>query len=148
VAKLKAESGITVEAVTFDYAPQDESSALTYRDPSGQPLAPVLPPAPIDGPDVTLGAETVRTLQAAEAKAPGAMPILDKGGRRCGVLGTQSRVHVLLAAHSMQPIEKVYGSVFEGILGEKVSTKPVQIVTPFPWRNEGAKNLPLKRAGG
>jgi hypothetical protein len=147
-AKLKRETGLSVEAVTFDYAPQDESSALTYRDPSGRPLAPVLPPAPIDGPDVTLGDAVVNARQAAEAKLPGAAPVLDKGGRRCGVLGTQGRVGVLLAAHSMQPLEKLYGSVFEGILGEKVSTKPVQIVTPFPWRGEGPRNLPLKRAGG
>jgi hypothetical protein len=33
----------------------------------------------------------------------------------------------------MQKIENVYGSVFENILGEKISTKPVEIVTPFPW---------------
>jgi hypothetical protein len=39
-----------------------------------------------------------------------------------------------MAAHSMQPIEKVYASVFEGILGERVSTEPVQTDTPFPWR--------------
>jgi hypothetical protein len=30
-------------------------------------------------------------------------------------------------------IEKVYGTVFENVLGEKVSTKPVDVVTPFPW---------------
>ena len=146
--KLKKETGIAVEAVTFDYQPQDDNSALTYRDPSGRPLAPVLPPAPIDGPDVTLGGASFELRQAEAAKLPGAAPVLDKGGRRCGVLGNQGRVDVLLAAHSMQPLEKMYGSVFEGILGEKVSTKPVEIVTPFPWRNEGARNLPLKRAGG
>jgi hypothetical protein len=146
--KLKKESGIAVEAVTFDYQPQDDNSALTYRDPSGRPLAPVLPPAPIDGPDVTLGAATFEARQAEVAKLPGAAPVLNKRGGRCGVLGNQGRVDVLLAAHSLQPLEKVYGSVFEGILGEKVSTKPVEIVTPFPWRGEGAKNLPLKRAGG
>jgi hypothetical protein len=38
-----------------------------------------------------------------------------------------------MAAHGMAKIETVYGSVFEGILGEKVSTKPVEIKTPFPW---------------
>jgi hypothetical protein len=38
-----------------------------------------------------------------------------------------------MAGHSMVKIEKVYGSVFENILGEKISTKPVEIVTPFPW---------------
>ena len=40
----------------------------------------------------------------------------------------------------MVKIEKVYGTVFEGILGEKISTKPVEIVHPFPWharKNQG-----------
>ena len=32
--------------------PKDNDGALTYRDPTGRPLAPILPPAPIDGPDV------------------------------------------------------------------------------------------------
>jgi hypothetical protein len=48
-------------------------------------------------------------------------------------LGTQGRVHQLMAAHSMLKIEMVYGTVFENILGEKVSTKPVEVATPFPW---------------
>ena len=45
--KLRQEHGLVVEAVTFD-APeaQDDNSALTYRDPSGRPLAPKLPPPP------------------------------------------------------------------------------------------------------
>src|SRR5206468_418195 len=102
-------------------------SALTYNDPSGRPLAPKLPPPPIDGPDVRL-----RAAQENAAKAAGAMPIADRQGRRW-VLGNQGRVHVLMAAHSMASIEKVYGSVFENILGEKISTKPVEIATPFPW---------------
>ena len=38
---------------------------------------------------------------------------------------------------TMQKIEKVYGSVFENILGEKISTKPVEVVTPFPWAYRG-----------
>ena len=42
---------------------------------------------------------------------------------------------MLMAAHSMKKIESVYGSIFEGILGEQVSTKPVEVVTPFPWHN-------------
>ena len=40
---------------------------------------------------------------------------------------------MLLSGHCMAKIEKMYGSVFEGILGEKISTKPVEVVTPFPW---------------
>jgi hypothetical protein len=143
-AKIREETGLAVEAVTFDYAPQDDNSALTYRDPSGRPLAPVLPPPPIEGPDVRLEEREFNARQAAIAKAPGgAYPVLDKAGRRCGVVGNQGRADILMAAHSMQPIEKVYGSVFEGILGERVSTKPVQVLTPFSWRNEGKRGAPL-----
>jgi hypothetical protein len=126
--RLRQEHGLVVEPVTFDpQGAQDENSALTYRDPTGQPLAPILPLPPIDGPDVTF-----KDAQMLAARAAGARPIAGTGGRRW-VLGNQGRVHMLMAAHSMTKIEKVYGSVFEGILGEKVSTKPVEIVNPFPW---------------
>jgi hypothetical protein len=39
--------------------------------------------------------------------------------------------------------------VFENILGEKISTKPVEIVTPFPWvkRGKGGAELRLKKGG-
>lgn len=141
--KLKQESGLAVEAVTFDPQPQDDTSALTYRDPSGRPLAPVLPPPPLEGPDVTLAAREFAFRQANEAKMAGATPVLDRAGRRCGVLGTQGRVEILLAAHAMQPIDKLYGSVFEGILGEKVSTAPVEITTPFSWCQQGKRGQPL-----
>jgi hypothetical protein len=125
--RLRAEHGLVVEPVTYDAPVQDPDSVLTYRDPSGRPLAPVLPPPPIDGPDVKF-----RELQLNAAKADGARAVADRAGRRW-VLGNQGRVHMLLAGHGMVKIENVYGSVFEGILGEKVSTKPVEIVTPFPW---------------
>jgi hypothetical protein len=126
--KLRSESGLVVQPVTYDPPEeQDPNSALTYRDPSGRPLAPKLPPPPIDGPDVTF-----KLQQETASRAAGAMPVADKGGRRW-VLGNQGRVDMLLAAHAMVKIEKLYGSVFENILGEKVTTKPVQIVTPFPW---------------
>lgn len=136
--RLRQEHGLVVEPVTYDPPePQDENSALTYNDPTGRPLAPKLPPPPIDGPDVSLGLR----LQEVAARSAGATPVADKLGRRW-VLGNQGRVHVLLAGHCMVKIEKVYGSVFEGILGEKVTTKPVQVATPFPWvRTNG-------RAGG
>jgi len=130
--KLKKEFGLVVEPVTFDEPEQDAKSALQYKDPNGQPLAPKLPPPPLDGPDVTLADKDVAKKQTAEAKADGARALLDRRGNRW-VLGNQGRVHVLMAGHSMQKIEKVYGSVFEGILGEKISTKPVEVVTPFPW---------------
>lgn len=126
--RLRLEHGLVVEPVTFDPPePQDENSALTYRDPSGRPIAPKLPPPPIDGPDVSF-----RELQAKAGGAEGAKLIADRAGRRW-VLGNQGRVHQLLAAHSLAKIEAIYGTVFENILGERVSTKPVNIVTPFPW---------------
>jgi hypothetical protein len=127
--RLKTEHGLVVEPVTVDVAPQDPNSALTYNDPTGRPLAPKLLPPPIDGPDVTF-----RLKQAAEADMAGAAPLRDRKGRGW-VLGNQGRVHMLLAAYSMQKIENLYGTVFENILGEKVTTKPVEIVTPFPWVN-------------
>jgi hypothetical protein len=39
----------------------------------------------------------------------------------------------------MVKIENVYGTIFENILGEKISTKPVEVVTPFPWVKEGKR---------
>jgi hypothetical protein len=129
--RLRCEHGLVVEPVTFDpSAAQDENSALTYRDPSGRPLAPVLPPPPIDGPDVTF-----KLAQETAARSLGAAPLVDRRGGRW-VLGNQGRVHMLLAGHAMTKIDKIYGSIFEGILGEKVSTRPVEVATPFPWLRE------------
>ena len=140
--KLRTEHGLSVQPVTFDPPTgQDPDGPLTYRDPSGRPLAPVLPPVPIDGPDVKL-----RHLQETVAvkNALGAAPVADRAGRRW-VLGNQGRVHMLLAAHCMQPIERLYGSVFEGILNERITTQPVQVVDPFPGR--GRVNLKAKLGG-
>jgi hypothetical protein len=135
--RLKNEHGLTVEPVAFDPPVEGtEDGALTYRDPSGRPLAPKLAPPPVDGPDVTIRA--AMALQKAEGKAPGARLMLDRRGGRW-VLGNQGRVHMLMAAHSMNKIEKLYATIFEGILGEKISTKPVEVVTPFPWVNQRGK---------
>jgi hypothetical protein len=137
--KLRQESGLVVEPVTFDPPEaQDENSALTYRDPSGRPLAPVLPPPPIDGPDVTLRESAFRAAQNGAARSAGAAAVADKAGKRW-VLGNQGRADMLLAAHCMTKIEKVYGSVFEGILNEKVSTKPVEVERPFSWRRDAVE---------
>jgi hypothetical protein len=129
--RLRREHGLVVEPVTFDAVESSEDGALTYRDPTGRPLAPKLPPPPIDGPDVSF-----KAAQDAVAKLAGATPAIDRGGRRWA-LGNQGRVHQLLAAHALAKIDTIYGSVFEGILGERVSTKPVDIVTPFPWVRTG-----------
>jgi hypothetical protein len=127
-AQLRQDFGLVVQPVTFDPPDsQDENSALSYRDPSGRPLAPRLPPPPIDGPDVTF-----KVRQEALARAPYASPVRDRLGRPW-VLTNQGRVHQLLSAHAMVKIDKIYGTVFENILGEKVSTKPVEIANPFPW---------------
>jgi hypothetical protein len=129
--KVRQEAGLVIEPVTYDPPEaQDENSALTYRDPSGQPLAPILPPAPIEGPDVSF-----RSAQEKVSRGADASPVRDRSHRRWA-LGNQGRADMLLAAHSMAKIEKLYGSIFEGILGEKVTTKPVEIVTPFPWVRE------------
>ena len=134
--RLKAEYGLTVNAATFDVPVSSGAAALTYRDPSGKPLAPVLDSPPIEGPDVSL---TPEERDAFELRQQEALKFADsrqvvtcRRGRKF-VLPNQGRVHVLLAAHAMKKIESVYGSIFEGILGETVSTKPVIVASPFPW---------------
>lgn len=131
--KVREETGLAVTPTTFDPPePQDTTDALTYRDPTGLALAPRLPPPPIDGPDVRLEKAEFARRQANEANAPGAAPCRDaRGGRQ--VLGNQGRVSQILAGHALVKIEKVYGTIFENILGEKISTKPVEVDRPFSW---------------
>ena len=139
--KLKNDTGLDVPAVTFDPPEaQDEKDSLTYRDPSGQSLAPKLPPPPIDGPDVRIEKDEFNRRQLAEAKNAGAAPVHDKRGRQF-VLGNEGRVHQIMAAHAMIKLEKVYGTVFENILGEKISTKPVEVTSPFSWVNKRGERL-------
>jgi hypothetical protein len=131
--KLQDEFGLVVEPVTFDPpAAQDDKDTLTYRDPSGRPLAPVLPPPPIDGPDVRLEKSELSLRQANAAKEAGAVEVLDRKGKRW-VLPNQGKVSQIMAGHAMVKIERVYGTVFENILGEKISTKPVETDRPFTW---------------
>lgn len=131
--KLKDECGLAVEPVTFDVPEkQDDKDALTYRDPSGQPLAPVLPPPPIDGPDVSLEKKELEFRQLNAAKGFGATACSDGKGRRW-VLPNQGKVSQIMAGHAMVKIERVYGTIFENILGEKISTKPVETDRPFTW---------------
>jgi hypothetical protein len=131
--KFRRETGLAIEPVTFDPpGPQDDKDALTFRDPSGQPLAPRLPPPPIDGPDVRLKDAEFAAKQNAANTAPGARYCADKKGGRV-VVNNSALAHQLLAAHALCPIEQVYGTVFENILGEKISTKPVDVKGPFSW---------------
>lgn len=139
--KLRQDFGIVVEAVTYD-PPEamDPNDALTYRDPSGRPLAPKLPPPPINGPDVTLTAKKFEEMQKAAAAVPGNRVVADAKGRRV-VVTNEATVHQIMAAHAMIPIERVYGTVFENILGEKISTKPVDVVKPFTWVDKDGNRL-------
>ena len=141
--KLRNDHGLAVEAITFDPPEkQDPNDTLTYKDPKGQPLAPILKPAPIDGPDVTFR-DKFEASQKSNRGAPGAAQVLDRQNR-AWVLDTQGRVHVLMAAHSLQQIDRVYASVFEGILGERISTRPVEVVDPFPWNSRAKVNPKAK----
>ena len=135
--KLGEESGLQVEPITYDYVASNDNDALQFRDPSGRTLAPKLPPPPIDGPDVRLQEKELNLRQANAAKAPGGAAgcVADKAGRRWNI-GNQGRVDQIMAAHCMTKIENVYGTIFENVLGEKISTKPVEVATPFPWREE------------
>ena len=146
--KLSDETGIAVEPITFDPPePQDDKDSLTYRDPTGATLAPKLPPPPIDGPDVRLEKAEFAKRQAKEATNAGAGGCYDARGRRL-TISNQGRVDQILAAYSMAKIETIYGTIFENILGEKISTKPVEVKQPFSWvdkegnRLDGLKKLP------
>jgi len=92
----------------------------------------VVPPPPVDGPDVSIRAALAA--QADQAKADGARELLDRNGGRWQ-LGNQGRVELLLSAHCMNKIETLYGTVFQDILGEQISTKPVEIVDIFDSEN-------------
>lgn len=139
--KLRTEFGIVVEAITYDPpAAMDDTGALTYRDPTGRPLAPKLPPPPIDGPDVTLGGAKFDALQKEAANAPGNRLVDCKAGRRV-IVTNQGLVHQLMAAHCLVPIERVYGTVFENILNEKISTKPVDVTQPFTWVDRNGNRI-------
>ena len=146
--RLQKDHGLMVDAVTVDAPTVDKNSALSYRDPGGKVLAPKLPQPPIQGPDVSFDEEQLTAFNAQQDAAFGKASELQKvrntiaagrGGsssrrcRNCYVLNNQGRVHMMMAAHSMKKIETVYGSIFEGILGERVSTEPVKVNTPFPW---------------
>jgi hypothetical protein len=136
--RLRNEHGLVVEPVLYDYTPQGQGGALTYTDPTGRELAPVLPPPPVQGPDVKLlalaEATNARAARDAAKEVGLGLPAVADGRGGRWALGNQGRVHHLLAAHSMGKIEKLYGSVFEGILGERISTDPVKVVAPFSWR--------------
>jgi hypothetical protein len=95
-----------VTPILRDQGGQNLETALAYRDKDGRKLAPVLSLPAIENKE--------------EAKS----------------LSNLGKTHQLLAAHAGAKIEQIYGAVFQGILNERVTTRPVQTNTPFPWRNE------------
>jgi hypothetical protein len=103
--RLREDYGIRVTPILKDQALQDLNTASAYRDGDGRRLAPVLTVAEIENRN--------------EVKTQPTNAV---------------RVHQLLAAHAGMKIEDLYGAVFQGILNEKISTKPVQADTPFPGR--------------
>lgn len=117
--RLRREWGLVVEPVTFDAAESAEDDPLTWRDPSGRPIAPppLLPP-PIDGPDVQF--------RAMAKEAQDGIP--DRKGCRWG-LGLQGRVHQLMAAHALVKIERLYPTLFS-IAGDRVLPGPCKTVLP------------------
>jgi hypothetical protein len=118
--RLRAEHGMMIEPTAFDPpAPQDESQPLSFRDPTGKAVSMMLPAPPLDGPDVTFdeGAQKARS-------TPGVEMMEGPRGKRFA-LSNQGRVHALLAHHAMQRIERLYGTVFETILAERITTQPV-----------------------
>jgi hypothetical protein len=106
--RLKDKYGVRVTPILKDDAMQSLETALAYRDAEGRKLAPILSLPPIEN---------------------------KKEARE---LSNLAKTHQLLAAHAGAKIEQLYGAVFQGVLNEKVTTKPVQIKTPFPWRKETA----------
>ncbi len=104
--RLQEKYGARVTPILKDGARQNLETALAYRDKDGRKLAPVLPLPPIE----------------------------NKGEVR--QLSNLAKSHQLLAAHAGAKIESLYGAVFQGILNEKVTTKPVQVKTPFTWVKE------------
>src|SRR5579875_3729973 len=104
--RLQEKYGVRVTPILKDQTMQSLETALAYRDKDGRKLAPVLPLPPIE----------------------------NKGEVR--QLSNLAKSHQLLAAHAGAKIESLYGAVFQGILNEKVTTKPVQVKTPFTWVKE------------
>jgi hypothetical protein len=100
--RLQEKHGVRVTPVLRDQILQDERTALAYKDRDGRSLSPILP-----------------------------LPPIENRRETNGQLTNEAKVHRLLAAHAMMKIENLYGAVFEGILGEKVSTKPVAANSPF-----------------
>lgn len=117
--RLRTNYGLVVEPVTFDAPDPTDDDQLTWRDPAGRPVAPPLVIPPIEGPDVRWAA----TARQAKDGFP------DKTGR-CWSMNAQSRIHQLLAAHALVKIERVYATVFQSLMGQRLEDKPWKTLRP------------------
>lgn len=125
--RLRAEHGMIVEPTTFDPpAAAGEGEALSFRDPKTDGRTVSLPPPPLDGPDVTFD-EDAQKLASTEGA-----PLFKDRRQRGFNLGNPGRVHALLSAHAMARIDQLYGTVFEQILGERITTQPVTAIGATP----------------
>jgi len=117
--RLRTNYGLVVEPVTFDAAEPADDNALVWRDPAGRPPAPPLVMPPLDGPDVQFHA-------LAKAQEGG---IPDRRGRGWQ-MSAQARVHQLLAAHALVKIERVYATIFQGLMGQRIEDRPWRTFDP------------------
>ncbi|MBV8878884.1 MAG: hypothetical protein JO332_02860 [Planctomycetaceae bacterium] len=111
--RLARNYGLAVEPVTFDAPDSDADDALTWRDPSGRPVAPPLVIPPLDGPDVRFAA----TAKQAKEGFP------DRQGR-CWTMNAQARIHQVLAAHALVKIERLYPTIVQSLMGWRLQDKP------------------------
>jgi hypothetical protein len=93
--RLRQEFGLAIEPATFDAPTPREDDPLTYNDPTGRPVLPVLVLPPIDGPDVQFRA---LAKEAAADAAPGANVVACRKGGRWSI-GNQGRVHQQKSAY-------------------------------------------------
>jgi len=117
--RLRTAYGLVVEPVTFDAPEPAEDDPLTWRDPSGRPVAPPLVIPPIEGPDVRFAA----TAQQAKEGFP------DRKGR-CWSMNAQSRIHQVLAAHALVKIERLYPTILQNLMGWRLEDKPWTCLRP------------------
>ncbi|HVR84280.1 MAG TPA: hypothetical protein VMU54_08215 [Planctomycetota bacterium] len=117
--RLARNYGLVVEPVTFDAPEPAQDDPLTWRDPSGWPVAPPLVVPPVEGPDVRF----LATARQAKDGFP------DRKGR-CWSMNAQSRIHQVLAAHALVKIERLYPTILQNLMGWRLEDRPWQCIRP------------------
>jgi hypothetical protein len=117
--RLARNYGLVVEPVTFDAPEPSEDDPLTWRDPSGRPVAPPLVVPPVEGPDVRFAATATQ--------ARDGFP--DRKGR-CWSMNAQSRIHQVLAAHALVKIERLYPTILQNLMGWRLEDRPWKCIRP------------------